>query len=118
MKFDISGLRLLRKYIDTLRASGKYGKVCQLLKKEKYLEAKLEVDFALTLDAFSFMTCLHKALKVEIEYELGNYDACKSTIVNLREGFSSNPELWSKDGRDVIDRVNWYWGQLETRECN
>ncbi|GEM_PF-2788172 len=107
---------LIKKYINTLRASRKYGKACRLVKEEKYSEAKLHVDYALSLNVFNFMTSLHKALKIEIEYELGNYDDCRNTIINIREDFDSDPELWNKnDGKDVVDRVNWFSDQLESK---
>ena len=62
------------------------------------------------------MNFLHQALKAEIEYELGNYEESRNTIIKLQEEFKTNPEIWNtKDGKEVIERVNWYWGQLESR---
>lgn len=106
----------IRKYINTLRASRRYGKAIRLMKKENFTNAKPHVDFALSLDAFDFMISLHKALKIEIEYEIGNYKDCRDTIISIREDFNSDQELWKKqDGKDVVDRVNWYWSQLENK---
>ncbi|MFT5396568.1 MAG: hypothetical protein ACI85N_001768 [Gammaproteobacteria bacterium] len=97
----------IKKNINTLRVSRRYGKACKLVNKEKYSEAKSIVDFALNLNVFDFMISLHKALKIEIEYELGNYDDCRNAIINIRTDFKSDPELWNKkEGKDVVDRVN------------
>ncbi len=107
---------LIKKYFSTLRASRRYGKACRLVEKEKYADAKKHVDFALSLESFGFMNSLHQALKAEIEYELGNFDESKNIIIKLQEEFKANPDIWDKkDGKEVVKKVNWYWGQLENR---
>ena len=106
----------IKEYIDTLKASSRYGKACKLLRNEKYTEAKIVVDRALELNAEGYMLTLHNALKAEIEFELGNFEQSKKTIIKLKEIFSSEADIWNSDaGKQVVDRVNWYWDNLEDK---
>jgi len=104
------------KIFKSLRASWRYGKAIRSMRNKRYSDALVHVNAALALKPEDYMLTLHKALKGEIEYEIGNYKESRIIFNGLLNEFEREPDVWQQPKcKELIERVNWFVGVLSDK---